>query len=141
MARVDTMVQARSECRDVRGFAPLASMEWPGRGHKPGRMRLTSFYNLSGYTDWEFGETPAYLRALGALEEVESGVQRVITTNFIQSMPNCIDSSSCFNVCCRNECEDMMAHLAKDVSAPLADSERRLQLVAALPSDTVTASP
>jgi len=54
-------------------------------------------------------------------------------------MPNCIDSSSFFNVCCRNECEDLMAHLEKNVSAPLADSERLLQLVAALPSDTVTA--
>jgi len=105
----------------------------------PGRMRLTTFYNISGYTDWEFGETPDYLRALGALEEVAPGDQRVITTNYIQSMPNCIDSSSFFNVCCRNECEDLMAHLEKNVSASQADGEWLLELVAALPSDTVTA--
>jgi len=120
------------QCRELKKL--LISRE-----EVPGRMRLTTFYNLSEFTDWYFVETPGYLRSLGALDEYEPSIQRVITTNYIQSMPNCIDSSSFFSVCCRNECEDLMAHLEKNFSAPLADSELLLQLVAALPSDTVTA--
>jgi len=120
------------QCRDLKKL--LISSE-----EVPGRIKLTSFYNMTHFTDWDFDETPAYLRRLGALEEAESGVQRVITTNYIQSLPNCIDSSNFFSVCCRNECEDLMAHLEGNLSAPLADSELLLQLAAALPSDTVTA--
>jgi len=105
----------------------------------PGRVRLIDFYNKSFYSIWDLKEKPEYLRTLGALDETESQVPRVIITNYMQAMPNCINPSNLYSICCRNECEDLMAHLERHVAAPMADSSRILELVAALPSETVVA--
>jgi len=42
------------QCRDLKKL-------FVSREEVPGRMRLTTFYNMTNFTDWAFDETPAYL--------------------------------------------------------------------------------
>jgi len=53
--------------------------------------------------------------------------------------PNCLESSNLYAICCRNECEDLMGHLETRIGAAAAEPQQILELVSALPSDTVTA--
>lgn len=106
---------------------------------KQGRVRLTHFYNKSFYSHWSFREKPEYLRTLGALDEAEPGVPRLIIPNYVQSMPNCLAPSNLFSVCCRNECEDLMSDLETNIASPMADADQILRIVANLSSDSVRA--
>jgi len=107
--------------------------------HMPGRVLLTDFYNESLYTHWQFTEKPDYLRQIGALDDSHPTKHRVIISNYIQSMSNCLNSSRIYSICCRNECEDLLGHLESQIAAPMADAGQILELVAGLASDTVKA--
>jgi len=110
------------------------------QGNKAGRVRLSDFYNMSLYSHWKFSEKPEYLKALGALDESEGpGKSSVIIANYITARPNCLEASSLYSMCCRDECEDLLGHIEEQIVAPVAHPDRIAQLVAALPSDTVTA--
>jgi len=122
-----------ASCRNLKHT--LLAMEGP----KGGRVRLTDFYNMSLYSHWAFDEKPEYLRGIGALDESDPMRRQVILTNYVQSMSNCLNNSKIYSVCCRNECEELMAHLEHHAAAPEADARQILHLVASLPSDTVTA--
>jgi len=54
---------------------------------------------------WQFSESVAYLRQLGALDESDPEVIRVIVPNYILGPSNCIASSGYFAVCCIDECD------------------------------------
>jgi len=105
-----------------------------------GRVYLRDFYkaSLDGDT-FEFQESTAYLRELGALDETDPEHPSVIVPNYITSASNCIASSSLYNVCCLNECEQLMGHLEKAIDAPEAEPKVIAGLVSALPSSTVKA--
>jgi len=120
------------QCRELN--STLVAFE-----EKPGRVHLGHFYNKSRYSHWTFKEKPDYLRAIGALDETEPGVQRLVISNYVQSMSNCLNSSSIYSMCCRNECEDLLAHLEKHVAAPVATTDQIMELVAGLPSESVSA--
>jgi len=120
-------------CRNLKHT--LLAMEGP----KGGRVRLTDFYNMSLYSHWAFDEKPEYLRRIGALDESRAMQSQVIITNYVQSMSNCLNNSKIYSICCRNECEELMAHLEHHVGAPEGDAKQILDLVSSLASDTVTA--
>lgn len=121
------------ECKDLK--STLVGME----GKKAGRVRLPVFYKKALYTHWRFNEKIDYLRFLGALDESNLDQPQVILANYIMSRPNCLEASSLYAVCCRNECEDLMGHLERKAAAPTADAALIAELVANLPSDTVQA--
>jgi diadenosine tetraphosphatase ApaH/serine/threonine PP2A family protein phosphatase len=104
---------------------------------KPGRIRLSDFYNISRVSNWAFNEKIEYLRTLGALDESNSSNPLVVVSNYITSMPQCMRSSSLYFVCCPNECEGLMGHLEREIAAHEAEPERILDVVARLPSDSV----
>merc|ERR1740123_2036311 len=104
-----------------------------------GRVSLSNFYRKSLHSHWNFNEKADYLRQLGALDESDPTMPRVIGPNYLGARTNCLEASSLYAVCCRNECEDLMLHLEGTIAAPSAEAERIAQLVASLPSDSVAA--
>merc|ERR1719407_1026 len=89
--------------------------------HHTGRVPLAKFYKTSIDGEWRFGESEAYLRELGALDETSSwrGPQ-VIIPNYLQVTSNCIVSRPHYLVCCVNECESLMGELEVAIDAPAA---------------------
>jgi len=104
-----------------------------------GRVSLSDFYRKGLHSHWNFNEKADYLRQLGALDESDPTMPRVIGPNYLGARTNCLEASSLYAVCCRNECEDFMLHLEGTIAAPMAEPERIAQIVAALPSDSVAA--
>merc|ERR1719162_934818 len=125
-----------AECQRMK--ASLVKME----DRQSGRVRISDFYKgaLEGADgSWEFQESIAYLRQLGALDESNHDEPRVMIPNYLYSQTNCIASSDYYSVCCLSECEDLLGHLEKDIAAPEATSTRIAELISALPSSTVSA--
>merc|ERR1719163_363908 len=104
-----------------------------------GRVKLRDFYGSALGGEWQFSESAAYLRQLGALDESKSEDPSVIIPNYLSGPSNCIASSSFYSVCCMDECEALLGHLEKRVAAPDATVEFVSELVSALPSSTVSA--
>merc|ERR1719456_1215558 len=88
---------------------------------------------------WQFQESAAYLRQLGALDETDVEKPRVIIANYISSPSNCIASSSFYSVCCMDECEGLLGNLERQIGAPEATSSRIASLVSELSSSSVVA--
>lgn len=77
-----------------------------------GRVRLSDFYGMALHGGhWQFSESVAYLRQLGALDESDPEVLRVIVPNYILGPSNCIASSGYFAVCCIDECDAKLQSL------------------------------
>eukprot|EP00929_Paragymnodinium_shiwhaense_P032913 TRINITY_DN18181_c0_g1_i1.p1 TRINITY_DN18181_c0_g1~~TRINITY_DN18181_c0_g1_i1.p1 ORF type:complete len:590 (+),score=145.18 TRINITY_DN18181_c0_g1_i1:88-1857(+) len=104
---------------------------------KPGRVRLSDFYNKSRESKWAFTEKIEYLRTLGALDETNASNPLVIVPNYITSMPQCLKASSLYTVCCPNECENIMSLVEGEIGAPEADPEKIAELVKEITTDTV----
>jgi len=121
------------ECNDLR--ATLRKME----SRRPGRVRLSNFYNMSRFTHWRFIEKAEYLRTLGALDETDPKNPSVIIANYVMGRQNCLEATNLYAICCRNACEDLMAHLEEKIGTSSATASRIAALVAELPSVSVQA--
>jgi hypothetical protein len=122
-----------AECAELKGV--FMSFE----SKVPGRVRLSDFYGKSVVNKWAFREKPEYLRAMGALDETNKSDPKVIYTNYITSMPQCVPVSSLYSVCCPNECETMLDKLESKIVAPGSDPDHIAKLVSSLSSSTVSA--
>jgi len=105
----------------------------------PGRVPLSAFYKMALHTHWAFTEKVDYLRSLGALDESHPKRRQVISANYIMSRANCLEASHFYAICCRNECEDMMAHIESAIGVPHADASQVISIVSNIPSDTIQA--
>jgi len=123
------------QCKDMK--ASILRV-W-SKGKTTGRIRLADFYRVGLDSQWVFDEKKEYLRSLGALDESNSSSPLVIIPNYLTARPNCLDATSLYEVCCRNECEDLLGHLERSIAAPSATPDRIVELVSALGSDTVEA--
>jgi len=86
-----------------------------------GRVPLSKFYNFTLNNDWRFGESEAYLRELGALDETSHWLgPQVIIPNYIQGASNCIVSTPHYLICCQNECEGLLGEIELAIDAPTA---------------------
>jgi len=114
----------QSECESMK--AALVSMDT----HNTGRVPISKFYNTAIDTDWRFGESEAYLRELGALDESNSrtGTQ-VLISNYIQATSNCIVSTPHYLVCCHNECEAILGDIEVALRSPTAKPNDILEVV------------
>jgi len=119
----------QSECETMK--SSLVKMD----SHSTGRVPLSKFYGTALDTDWRFGESEAYLRELGALDESSSwrGPQ-VIIPNYLQATSNCIISTPHYLVCCVNECESLMGEIETAIDAPTALPETILGVVGGMTS-------
>jgi len=105
-----------------------------------GRVPLHLFYgNMSTETSWLFSESVPYLKTLGALDESDPSRLSVIIPNYINSQSNCVAGSKFYNVCCIDECDELISHLERHIKAPTAAPHMIAELIAQLPSDTVSA--
>jgi len=109
------------------------------KGHSTGRVRLSDFYALGFESEWNLNEKADYLRTIGALDETNVGMPLVIVPNYITARPNCLQSTQLYAVCCRNECEDLMGEVERNLAAPTATPERIIQVVGVLRSSTTGA--
>eukprot|EP00927_Polykrikos_kofoidii_P071157 TRINITY_DN67474_c0_g1_i1.p1 TRINITY_DN67474_c0_g1~~TRINITY_DN67474_c0_g1_i1.p1 ORF type:complete len:635 (+),score=88.32 TRINITY_DN67474_c0_g1_i1:64-1968(+) len=121
------------ECSELK--QTLLSIE----DRRPGRVLLSSFYETALHSHWTFTEKVDYLRSLGALDESDRAAPSVIVPNYIGSRPQCLESSAFYAVCCRNECEDLMLHLERELAEPFPMPEKVAELVTQISSDTVVA--
>merc|ERR1719437_137483 len=104
-----------------------------------GRVRLNKFYQAAFENQTShFKESPDYLRHLGVLDETDPRQPSVIVTNYMYSRANCVAASGLYSICCIDECEALMAQLERNIANPVASPSQVAELVAALPSDTVS---
>jgi hypothetical protein len=125
-----------TECQGMKNS--LVKIETPGTG----RVKLSDFYspvldNPDG--SWQFSESAAYLRQLGALDESNPQEASVIIANYLHASNNCIASSGFYSVCCKDECEGLLGHLEAEIAAPEAKPQALADLIKRLPSSTVPA--
>merc|ERR1719428_30014 len=119
----------QSECESMK--SALVDMD----SHKTGRVPLSKFYNTAINTDWRFGESEAYLRELGALDETSSWMgPQVIIPNYLQATSNCIVSTPHYLVCCVNECESLLGEIETAIDAPTALPTTILSVVGSMTS-------
>jgi len=121
------------ECQQMK--ASLIKISDPGTG----RVRLSEFYRPAVDGNWQFQDSAAYLRQLGALDESNPEKPRVIIPNFVTSPSNCLTSSSYHLVCCMDECEGLLNHVERDIYGSEASTTQIARVVANLPSSTVAA--
>merc|ERR1719464_28011 len=104
-----------------------------------GRVPLATFYEAALNGQWQFSESKSYLRQLGSLDETDELRPAVIIANYVNSPTNCVASSKFYSVCCINECEALLGHLERTVTAPAATPGRIAEVIQQLPSATVEA--
>jgi hypothetical protein len=113
-------------CQTLKG--ELLSIE----AKKAGRVRLTEFYKKGLKGLFEFDEKIEYLRHLGVLDESDPKQPHVVVPNYVSSRANCLKTSSFYVICCRNDCEEYLGSLEKEVGAEMAPPEQILKIVAGL---------
>jgi len=123
------------ECQKLK----VALMNTWGKGKATGRVRLVDFYRLGLDTEWSLTEKASYLKALGALDDTNASAPMVMIPNYLAAKPNCLQSTSLYSICCKNECEELMGELEKSLAAPTAAPHRIVELVQTLKSPTVEA--
>merc|ERR1719189_2991476 len=111
-----------TQCQDTK--ASLVALDTTNTG----RVRLSDFYGANKDGEWRFGESEAYLRELGALDETSSWRgKQVLIPNYLQAASNCIATRPHYLVCCVNECEDILGQVEAALQAPVASPEEVLQ--------------
>jgi len=123
------------ECLDMK--KTLVTME---ESIGSGRVRLSDFYGSAlNAGQWQFSENVEYLRQLGALDESDSSNMRVIIPNYLNAPSNCIGSSAYYDVCCIDECEELIGHVEMELKNPMAGPAEIAKIIANLPSVSVAA--
>lgn len=98
--------------------------------HRTGRVPLSKFYHKGVGSEWRFGESEDYLRALGALDESSVWQQKqVIIPNYMQGASNCVVATQHYQLCCQDVCEGILAELEVAVGEAEASPRTILQLV------------
>eukprot|EP00930_Biecheleria_cincta_P002235 TRINITY_DN103260_c0_g1_i1.p1 TRINITY_DN103260_c0_g1~~TRINITY_DN103260_c0_g1_i1.p1 ORF type:complete len:624 (+),score=120.96 TRINITY_DN103260_c0_g1_i1:115-1986(+) len=106
---------------------------------KAGRVRLSTFYNKSIYSTFKFVEKAEYLKTLGVLDDSDPQNPQVIIPNYIMARTNCLEASSIFAVCCRDQCENLLTKVESQFQSSLAEPQKIVELVSRLSTDTVDA--
>jgi hypothetical protein len=120
------------ECLDLKGR--LMTLE----EQKDGCVPVSNFYKSMVAGNWQFSESPEYLRELGALDDSDAQNLRVMIPNYIDGASNCVASSGYYSVCCINECEGILGQMEQRFQEPDASPDELARFVAVLPSSTVS---
>jgi hypothetical protein len=113
-----------SVCQELK--STLVTMDRSGSGRVP----LSQFYGSALTHEARFGESEAYLRDLGALDETSMWQgKQVLIANYMQAASNCIVSGPNYLVCCMNECEVILGEIEAEIGAPEAMARDILRVV------------
>lgn len=99
---------------------------------QPGLVPLSTFYNQSLVNHWNFNEKLDYLRSLGAVEESNPKRSNLISANYVTSRSNCQHVSHMYNLCCRDDCESILAEVERKVGASTTYPDEILSIVSSL---------
>lgn len=95
-----------------------------------GRVTLSDFYGANLDGEWRFGESEAYLRQIGALDESSSmRGKQVIISNYVLGASNCVVATPHYLVCCTNECEAILSEVESAIGAPVATPDDVIAVV------------
>eukprot|EP00746_Dinoflagellata_sp_MGD_P010092 gnl/MRDRNA2_/MRDRNA2_120746_c0_seq1.p1 gnl/MRDRNA2_/MRDRNA2_120746_c0~~gnl/MRDRNA2_/MRDRNA2_120746_c0_seq1.p1 ORF type:complete len:604 (+),score=112.67 gnl/MRDRNA2_/MRDRNA2_120746_c0_seq1:110-1921(+) len=119
---------ANYECKTMK--ETLSNLD----AHGTGRVKISDFWGVKvkkqNDDQWQFQESAAYLRSLGALDESDTALgAQVIIPNYVYAMSNCIMSTPHYSVCCLNDCESTMRLLESDLQAPQASSSEIMKVM------------
>jgi hypothetical protein len=113
-----------TECQTIK--SSLIALDKTGTG----RIALADFYGANSDGEWRFGESEAYLRELGALDESSAWRgKQVIIPNYLLGASNCIVTTPNYLVCCVNECEDVLNGIEDAIGSATAVPSAILPLV------------
>jgi len=103
-----------------------------------GRVNIADFYDQAlNKGNWEFSESVAYLRDIGALDMTSPTRPRVVIPNYIHSQSNCVAPSEYYSVCCINECDDIHVQLESGLGAPEVTPPEIIDQISRVSSSTV----
>jgi len=104
-----------------------------------GRIPLHEFHAEidANSTVFEFGEGKDYLREIGALDESNALMPKVIIPNYVLGPWNCLARSGYYAICCLNECESIMNAVEQRFETPTVAPQPLLELVGNLSSATI----
>jgi len=120
------------ECKNLK--QQLLTLEDPAC---PGHVPLSKFYSSAlNRGKWQFTESAAYLRDVGALQDDESNSASVLVANYLNGPSNCVAASGFFTLCCADECEGLLGSLEARLARPEATPDEIANIVAALPSSS-----
>lgn len=107
----------------------------------PGHVPLRDFYSSHfSRGNWQFTESVAYLRSLGALEESQREKPKLISTNYVLGANNCVATSKYYSQCCLNQCDGHLRTLEKAVAkSEVAPDDLQAAVKAVLPEPDMPA--
>jgi hypothetical protein len=118
-----------SECQAIK--SSLVALDKTGMG----RVKLSDFYGANSDGEWRFGESEAYLRELGALDESSAWRgKEVIIPNYLQGASNCIVTTENYLVCCVSECESVLNEVEDAIGSAVASPDEIIPLVRGISS-------
>eukprot|EP00930_Biecheleria_cincta_P084803 TRINITY_DN74237_c0_g1_i1.p1 TRINITY_DN74237_c0_g1~~TRINITY_DN74237_c0_g1_i1.p1 ORF type:complete len:547 (-),score=89.91 TRINITY_DN74237_c0_g1_i1:58-1698(-) len=108
--------------------------------HHPGsgRVRLGDFYDKSEM--FHFRENADYLRNAGVLDESNPKDPKVIIPNYLASPSNCVNPAGFYEICCFDQCEELMDKIEAKLEAPMATPEAIASTVTSMRSDSRASS-
>jgi len=119
------------ECKDLK--MDLLSLEGP----RPGRVSLRDFFWEAVHANkYQYGESVAYMRQTGLLDETDSTNPSIIVPNYIDSPSQFIATSDTFALTCIDECDQIMVQIEEKIGAPYATPDRLASVVADISSAT-----
>eukprot|EP00928_Gymnodinium_smaydae_P081552 TRINITY_DN65050_c0_g1_i1.p1 TRINITY_DN65050_c0_g1~~TRINITY_DN65050_c0_g1_i1.p1 ORF type:complete len:660 (-),score=180.07 TRINITY_DN65050_c0_g1_i1:71-2050(-) len=114
----------------------MVDLEGRDGATKPGRVALSSYYKQKHYAFWQFVETKENLKSAGVIDDTEA-VAALVVPNYVGSRVNCVESSTLYALCCKIECDDILAQLENHFKAPAATASQIVKMVSKLPSSNV----
>jgi len=121
------------QCKSLKN--QLIDLEHQGTG----RVLLDKFYSGSAASHWPFVEKKEYLRATGALDESNPNRPSVIIQNYLLSPAQCLETSGYYSLCCKDECEDILAQIEAAAEAPSMTPQKIIEIVSLVSSESVHA--
>lgn len=103
-----------------------------------GRVRLGDFYAKAELS--HFRESSDYMRDAGVLDESDPKDPKVIIPNYLVSPSNCITPSGFYQICCFDECEELMDKIEAKLEAPMGTPEAIVSMVASMRSASLPSS-
>jgi len=105
-------------------------------GSRPGRVDLGDFFRKALYDgEYQFGESVAYLKDVGLLDQSSPRFPSVIVPNYINSPSQLVANSDNYAVTCLDECEGIMARIEERVAASYTSPEQITSFLYTLPAD------
>eukprot|EP00418_Pyrodinium_bahamense_P036431 CAMPEP_0179207980 /NCGR_PEP_ID=MMETSP0796-20121207/103716_1 /TAXON_ID=73915 /ORGANISM="Pyrodinium bahamense, Strain pbaha01" /LENGTH=869 /DNA_ID=CAMNT_0020912921 /DNA_START=123 /DNA_END=2732 /DNA_ORIENTATION=+ len=116
-----------AECRAMK--QDLRSLD-PNRS---GRVLLPAFHGQRPTSKFQFTESKAFLRKLGALDEAVPAAPKVIIANYVDGVSNCVAPFQHHSSCCISDCTAIREELETHVQAPTALPEELASTILNLP--------